>query len=505
MSVINMRPPKKLLFTTLESDITPKDAVLELIDTFVEWYRYYKIRGEVQGKRNIKIRICEERFIIESDYPGPPKDMVHNLLRFGEKVDKGCISIGGYGIGTKRAIFRMGQDVCLESYDSHEYYSVHIDKNWIENENEWDLPLKEEPFKGNPFDRILISSFYPEIRAKFKSKAFKTELTQKVKDNYTFFIEKDVDIKICEELVKPYDFKFIFKEDKEYQIKPYHKKFILNGVSAEIFAGFTKWGENDPYGWYVFGNDRLIVQNDVSNRTGFNSTKNIIYQHEDNIFLGLLFFRSYLFNLEQKYSALFSKGKVNEELRKMFSHNAISLSDEAMCDMKDSTHWQIEDRYTTYKTEEVGGCIHIYTDPINLPWKSSKDDIREDLRIYRQVRDKMQVITAIFIRYLRSCEKISKKRGIDIIKSILENVDDKKDIKKMSEIEVEQDESLPPQEWAEGYDITAGVPRLSRIQFWKPLELVIRIKERLGNANMSNEEMGEAIFSYYQKREGINE
>lgn len=513
----DISPPREYIIRSSE-DISPEVAILELIDTYIEWYKYYHARGIVHDKGNTKIDITDNnRFIIESDYPGPPKNMVIELFKFGGKVDKGHISIGGYGIGTKRAMFKLGQNICLESDDGKEFYSITIDKEWFktkrEEEKGWILELKEEDSKGKIMDRITISDLHADIKDGFTT-AFKNKMGQKIINTYFLYINEYINIIFCgmdlgEETKKSRrDFKFIFRDD---EIRPYHKKTIVDGVRVEVYAGYTKWKKGAPFGWYIFCNDRLIIKGDTSNRTGFDTNNDIIYNPEDNIFLGLVFFNSYLFDLDKEYEKHLKKGPVDKELEKVFLDKGISL-DGCILENKENGEirppdFVIKDKTHSidYKVEVIEGKISVYTDPLRLPWKSSKDDIRDDSKIYSSIQGSMmKPATAYFINYIRDCKDKIKK--YDYIKTLIENVDIEKDIKKYDEITIEATGSLPKVKSEEkGYSTDTRTPLLTSIQFWASLGLVDKIKEKLGNVNMSNEKMGEEIFSYFIKREAIKD
>lgn len=499
---IEIKPPKKFFFHTLTLDISPEEAILELIDTFIEWYLYYKNKSVVKYKGEIIIQMSEEKLIIESNYPGPPKDSLPDILVFGKRLNIGCNKIGAYGIGTKRAFFKLGKDILLESDDNNNYFSIHIGKKWFDVEDDWNLTLKSNKSKGRLCDKIVISSLYNDIKVQFKDPTFKNGLLEKIKYTYSYFINNHINIKINNIKIKPCNFEFIFKKGK---IEPYYKEFIRNGIKVKILAGITR-EDYKTFGWYVFCNNRLIIKRDTSNKTGFNTSNEVLYIPNPNIFLGLVFFSSFLFSFKKENKKYLKEGIIFKELQKLFLENNIEVSKNSeVISIKKYSLWKIEDKENCidYMIDASGNKLIVCTDPINLPEKSSKDDIREDSAIYRVAQDYMRNITE---RYMNYIETIKEKK--EYLRELLEYIETKKIEKFLKDNNGINEKlgffELLKEETRE--EILKGKRKITSIQFWEPIEIVEDIKKNLGNVNMSNEEMGKKILQYYREMEGrINE
>jgi hypothetical protein len=185
----------------------------------------------------------------------------------------------------------MGSNILIESDDGVNYYSVLIDKAWINDDNNWQLNFEEETkTKGNPMTRIIITDMYENIAEEITSTVFENNLKQRIRDTYSVFIEDSVDIQVNEQGIEPYVFKFLCDSER---FAPLHKKSTYDGVEVEIFAGYTDVeAERGVSGWYVFCNNRLIVRNDTSERTGWGGGDRSYHYPQDDRFLGLVFFSS---------------------------------------------------------------------------------------------------------------------------------------------------------------------------------------------------------------------
>ena len=52
--------------------------------------------------------------------------------------------VGVYGIGMKRAIFKMGKSCELSTRAGSDQYEVSITPEWINDEDDWEIPVEEK-------------------------------------------------------------------------------------------------------------------------------------------------------------------------------------------------------------------------------------------------------------------------------------------------------------------------------------------------------------------------
>ena len=289
---IDVSPTKSFFIQTLVRDIQLIDAFLDLIDNSIDSY----IENKISEKKEISINFSKEKIIIQDYCGGIKKEKIYNrVFRFGLSTEHRGKTIGVFGIGMKRAIFKMGKNILIESDDGENYFAVRIDEKWLNDEKNWELDFeKEEETKGTPFTKITITELYPNITEELNT-FFEKQLMKRIKDTHSIFIELNVLIKVNGCSIDPYEFKFLYDDAKQF--RPFHKKYNFDGVDVEIFAGHTapknNKDHNNVYGWYVFCNNRLVIKNDTSAKTGWGGQKGKNYHYpQDNKFLGLLFLSS---------------------------------------------------------------------------------------------------------------------------------------------------------------------------------------------------------------------
>ena len=429
---INANPTKGFFIHTLVKDIDLIDAILDLIDNSIDSY----IINEFTDRKKISIFLSESMFKLEDFCGGIKKEKIYDhVFRFGKPSDDRAKTIGVFGIGLKRALFKMGKKILIESDDGSDFYSILIDEKWLDDEDNWELNFeKEEETKGIPMTRITISDLYPNIASELKSTSFENELRKRIKDTYSTFIENQITIELNEIPVEYFNFKFLADEDHFY---PCHTKNIVDDVEVEIFAGYTPGGrQNCPFGWYVFCNDRLIIRKDTTIRTGWGGEGGSNYHYpEDNRFLGLVFFRS--------------------------------------------------------------------DNPMSLPWKTTKEDIQYDSRVYRNVQVEMKSITKRLVDVIRLANKTKDpENGETIGKAFFEGIP----IKNINRITKEQQETVPAIKGEMIYDdLKVYISPSTNIQYTVKKELLKKVKQVIGNPYMSNKNVGEMTYQYYIDMEDIDD
>lgn len=444
---INASPTKSFFVDTLVKDIRLIDALLELIDNSIDGY----LINRFQDRKKISIHFSKDEFVMEDYCGGIKKEEIYeHVFRLGipkksKEKNIGVKTIGVYGIGLKRAIFKIGQNILIESDDGENYYSVRIDKTWLEDDENWVLGFEtEDNSKGVPLTRITIKDIFPHIAEEMINTVFINQFRERIKDVHSIFIEDRITIEVNGIPVDPYDFKFLYNVDENFV--PFHKKYKFDGVDAEIYAGYTTVDrtERNPYGWYVFCNDRLVVRNDTSERTGWGIGERKYHYPEDNRFLGLIFFRS----------------------------------DDSLSLPWDSTKTDIQDDSKIYRSAQVEmrAITTRLIDVIHLAGRIDDPETGE------------KIGKALF-------ENVSTRLRKDLAEESEEIVPAIKDDQIIEE--------NPPGQVS--YVRLLNIPQVTTIQYTKKKTIVKNVKKKLGNAYMPNKEAGEKTFDYYVKMEEIKD
>jgi hypothetical protein len=303
-------PEKRLFISLLTRDISLIDAVLDLIDncinsaiiisrTELEDPSDYIALLEKRTKANlptIDITFDEQGFSIEDTCGGISLEQAEkNVFRFGrfspdDKVDnEDRLSV--YGIGLKRAMFKIGDHIQMVSAHSEDGFNLdfHV-KKWERTlQDKWTIPIQRYRGKinGGYGTKIKIDDLVPDIRKRISDGAFEGELIRRIARSYNYFLQRIVKISVNRKTVEPVDLQFGKNTASQ--------SFVLNAVSCSILAGIGipsgKFHVADVAGWYIFCNGRAIAFAEKTELTGWGSFLPK-FQPKHRPFIGLVFFTS---------------------------------------------------------------------------------------------------------------------------------------------------------------------------------------------------------------------
>ena len=292
-------PVKSFFVHMLTRDIRLEDAILDLLDNCVDGIlRNRRVRPA--GKKTpyagfwAEIEFKGDSFTISDNCGGIPWSLHEYAFRMGRMAGRpteAAGSVGVYGIGMKRAIFKMGRRCLISTQNGKDAYDVEIDPKWTDDESEWHIPVtpakKLQPEEGTT---IYIGDLYDGIANRFSedAKSFKAELERMVATHYVFIIDKGFRVKINGDVVKPRPTRLIFDKKvggtKKEGILPYVFKAKTDGIEVFLAVGFTrpipsldeveqeqeekKYSSLDA-GWTIVCNDRAVLYCDRSELTGW--------------------------------------------------------------------------------------------------------------------------------------------------------------------------------------------------------------------------------------------
>ncbi|GJL69889.1 MAG: ATPase [Nitrospirales bacterium] len=290
--LVDASPVKSFFVTMLTRDIKLEDAILDLLDNCVD--------GILRSHKNLKglkpydgfyaeIKFNKSSFSISDNCGGIPWSLKDYAFRMGRSEDrpKDVIgSVGVYGIGMKRAIFKIGKDCLISTQNKIDRYEVEITPEWIDNDS-WEIPVKA--MKKQQYEdgtTIYITNLYPGIKAQFGTDAelFFSELERMVAKHYAFIIDKGFEVRINGYSVKPLPTKLMFTRTSKNSIQPFIFEAKWDNVEVFVTVGFTqpiptsdeisdeqteKRYSSIDAGWTVICNDRAVLYCDRTELTGW--------------------------------------------------------------------------------------------------------------------------------------------------------------------------------------------------------------------------------------------
>jgi hypothetical protein len=253
-----------------------------------------------------ELTISEGEFSIRDNCGGISIDEAKGYaFRFGRRPDapsESDYSIGLYGIGMKRAMFKLGKSINIESSTTAEAFVLEIDvDSWLAI-REWDFFLERNSPAENPGTTIHISNLHDEVNKEFTDNVFINKLRRSIARDYSIFLQAGFTVRINGEGISPYEFKLL--EGEEFS--PVKRAYEDESVHVEITAGLAGLPSDDSsaesqenmipevdyYGWFVSCNDRVVIAADKSNRTVWGDENFPVWHPQYNGFMGIVSFRS---------------------------------------------------------------------------------------------------------------------------------------------------------------------------------------------------------------------
>jgi hypothetical protein len=298
-NIVNGSPSKELFVSMLTRDISLIDAISDLIDNCVDGAIRLKGKGKFTGLE-VDLTITEDCFKIKDNCGGIDKELARKYaFRFGRPLDATQIdySVGQFGIGMKRALFKMGKKFEIKSVSEKASFSIEIDVNKWSKEEKWDFKFKKTT-KGNfslkkRGTEITVSSLTPDVIERFKQKNFQSELKEKLSLQHLMNISRGLAIKINTHLIKPNQLELL--NGNNFKTAYWAKKFKIYGnTTVKIYAGIGTQ-DLDMGGWYIFCNNRLIEGPEQTQVTGWGVKTPVRipkYHIQFSRFRGLVLFES---------------------------------------------------------------------------------------------------------------------------------------------------------------------------------------------------------------------
>lgn len=316
-------PTKQFFVSMLTRDIKLEDAILDLIDNCLDGALRLGNGGKPDYSRYlVKIALAKDYFSIEDNCGGIPREVAKNYaFKMGRDPndirDSDTETIGMYGVGMKRAIFKMGRNAIVKTrHDEHgrqDTYEVPITASWLDATN-WDPLEINEPTEAKerleqPGTTIYVSDLNDGVARHFTNPAFVNELTTAISQHFTMFLQWGFKIEINGESVTPVHVE-VLVSPREDGPAPYIFRKTTGSVTVSITVGLntSRRSEGDDghddadfagqrasatAGWTVLCNDRAVIVGDKSRLTGWGDLPLVpLYHPQFAVITGIIEFRA---------------------------------------------------------------------------------------------------------------------------------------------------------------------------------------------------------------------
>ena len=316
---VDASPVKSFFVSMLTRDIQLEEAILDLLDNCVDGILRSKGGSGSRPYEDFKADITfdADSFSIHDNCGGIPWHLHSYAFRMGRDPGKprdASGSVGVYGIGMKRAIFKMGKHCLISTRNEEDQYKVEITPDWITNESVWEIPVREADISTDcDGTTIVVCDLYPSIARAFGegAKSFSTDLRRMIATHYAYIIDKGFEVTINSVPVRPRATKLLHDNRDTAPadaIRPFvFKTTTDDGVQVYLAVGFTRPIPSEDEvreeqkaarhssvdaGWTILCNDRAVLYCDRSELTGWGEAGVPRYHTQFIAISGIVEFRS---------------------------------------------------------------------------------------------------------------------------------------------------------------------------------------------------------------------
>lgn len=296
---INANPTKQFFIRMLVRDIDLEPAIAELVDNSLDGARKVRKNSGDDAECKIEVTFDEDKFTISDTCGGISIfDARNYCFRFGRDNSRDFDLVDGtgvFGIGMKRALFRMGRVFDIESKTPTESFSIHVNVDeWLKEEGtDWTFNFSKVDEHANNDSsvcgtKITVTELYDPIKFSFSNPFFKESFFKYVKKRSSMIKDLNVQVNVNGKDVIYEDIKILF--GKKYA--PYVKRIRLDDVNITIVAGCAKMGEPKNAGWYISCNGRTVLFANQKEETGWGTEDIRLFHPSFAAFRGMVQFES---------------------------------------------------------------------------------------------------------------------------------------------------------------------------------------------------------------------
>jgi hypothetical protein len=298
--IVEAYPTKDFFISMLVKDIELIRAILDLVDNSVDGARRLRPDGNF-GKLTVRIELNDELFRITDNCGGISVELARQYaFRFGRpaNMEKTTRSVGQFGVGMKRALFKLGKHFRVESTTPSSTFVIDEDVEQWKTHDRWQFDFSDVR-ENRKFSvaktgtTVLVTKLHPPVGQEFRLETFKSRLKREIEAAHQESMEHGIAISLNKIPLQ-------FKPNEllnSAELRPAHEEFVpdvYRGKTPVVVKMFAGVGNSDPVaaGWSIYCNGRLVLESDQTLTTGWGEGGGKIIPKFHNQFAR---FRGYVF------------------------------------------------------------------------------------------------------------------------------------------------------------------------------------------------------------------
>lgn len=319
---IDASPTKDLFISMLVRDLSLRDAIGDLVDNSVDAARkLFEQRNAHEPTEDllnefeydnlrVDITLNADEFTISDNCGGMSVAIARDYaFRFGRssKADKTPGSVGQFGIGMKRALFKLGSYFAVNSRTRTNRFALNVDVDEWAERTDWNFLMPDYDENAQPVPSpeqgtsIRVTKLHPDVAAQFSNSRFITNLATEIENENVYNIQRGLIIGVNGNRLSARPLEI--RTSSEFKTGYFEQAIPLVSRQGEDVIVNVKYivGVGDAIltdgGWYIFCNDRLVTgtgpdQSHVSGWTGRGGDGGPKYHDQYERFRGYVFISS---------------------------------------------------------------------------------------------------------------------------------------------------------------------------------------------------------------------
>ncbi|WP_116998767.1 ATP-binding protein [Desertimonas flava] len=450
---VEAEPERALFVEMLTRDIELIPAIMDLLDNSIDGARAQIDDHTPASAFKVDLKVSADQFEIRDNCGGIDLDVARQYaFRFGRpRAYKGTKrSVGQFGVGMKRALFKLGRVFSIESRAADTSFEMTIDVDeWMDDTDPvWTFRMSKAIRDYNPKKRgrgttITVTRLHEAVREDLADGGFLSLLREQIRFRHQGALAEGITVTLNGERLEHFSRELLSGPD----FKPINRTFVVpsehGDVAVRIIAGITRlerrdMGKDDgdaesfragtDAGWWIFCNDRLLLMRERTRLTGWgDSLPNYHPQYRQ--------FRGYAYLTAASTAA--------------------------------------------------------------LPWNTTKTGVDEESRVWRRVQAQLKVAGAQVVAVLNRL-KIEEQTSINDDDRPTVNAAMAATLVPTDKLEENEAFAAPPPRKPKSKS-TPRKPKVQKMQFEVPVDRFASVSAQLGTSVVA--EVGRRTFDYYYERE----
>jgi len=292
---VDASPEKRFFVDMLTRDIELAPAIIDLVDNSIDGAK--RLRPEEEEKEekrfeglSVEMQLKPDVFEILDTCGGFSREHARTYaFKFGRRADQEETpgEVGQFGVGMKRAIFKLGRAFTVASRTDDDAWKVAVDVDEWLSEPEWTFPIADGNGDGGdaPGTLVRCTKLLPSTTSRLGQAAFVSRVLREIAMRHALALQQGLAIKVDGKTLQPRPPSLLVSDELEpISYTETLKDREGHEVEMRIAAGLATADEGDEEadtddpdlftgldaaGWYVFCNGRALLFADRSRLTGW--------------------------------------------------------------------------------------------------------------------------------------------------------------------------------------------------------------------------------------------